>query len=150
MKFSLRKEYVKVENWYVIDEEFPWPIEQVKEDIMSMQPYHKAPIIFCDTCDANDILLALGEEEEEFLFPMNGYYHPNKDLIFIFTWDTYEQLLATLLHEIHHHMQFQNKRGKMQYQAERHLPYEARSFEKDAREFAREKMLLYKQKMNRL
>ncbi|MGQ0422399.1 DUF3920 family protein, partial [Bacillus sp. HC-Mk] len=24
-----------------------------------------SPVIFCDTCDANDVLLSLGEEEEE-------------------------------------------------------------------------------------
>ncbi len=140
---------MQVENWYVIDEDFPWEIGQVKTDIMSLYPHYDAPVIFCDTCDANEILLALGEEEEEFLLPMNGFYHLGKKIIFIFAWDTYEQLLVTLLHEIHHHIEYQSKHGQKRFKMERYLPYEARTMERDARDFAREKMMLYVPKVNR-
>lgn len=51
------------------------------------------------------MLLSLGEEEEEFLFPVGGFYHKEKQLIFVCMWEEYDQVLKTLLHEFRHAMQ---------------------------------------------
>ncbi len=99
----------------------------------------KTPVIFCDTCDANDVLLSLGEEEEEFLFPVGGFYHKEKQLIFVCMWEEYDQVLKTLLHEFRHAMQ--HKRDILYVGSER---YEERWIEKDARKFAERKLDEYK------
>ncbi|WP_028401335.1 DUF3920 family protein [Ectobacillus panaciterrae] len=143
MQLPLPKVQQQAGNWYVFDEEFPWGIHTVREELFTLVGQCEVPIIFCDTCEANSILLALGEEEEEFLLPLHGYYHQQKKIIFIFVWEEYEQMLETLLHEIRHDMQFQQGLIRQLFHSERHLPYEERWVEKDARAFAKAKMAQY-------
>ncbi|MFX3625633.1 MAG: DUF3920 family protein [Ectobacillus sp.] len=146
MQLPCQRTYRQAGNWYVLDEEFPWDVHKVRQDIFSLIGQYDTTVIFCDTCEANSVLRALGEEEEEFLFPLHGYYHKECKLIFVFAWETYEQLLETLLHEFRHHMQFEQSLMRQLFHLERHLPYEDRWVEKDAKEFAREKMMEYFQK----
>ena len=73
MELQFQNVYQQVENWYVLDSELPWDVKKLREDLFSLIGVCKMPVIFCDTCDANDVLLSLGEEEEEFLFPVGGF-----------------------------------------------------------------------------
>jgi hypothetical protein len=143
MQLPLPKVYQQAGNWYVFDEEYGWDIHQVRKDIFSLVGQCDVLVIFCDTCDANTILSVLGEEEEEFLLPLHGYYHQHRKLIFVFVWEEYERMLETILHEIRHHMQFQQSLIQQLFHTERHLPYEERWVEKDAQAFAKEKMAQY-------
>ena len=105
MELQFQNVYQQVENWYVLDSELPWDVKKLRNDLFSLIEVSATPVIFCDTCDANHVLLSLGEEEEEFLFPVGGFYHKEKQLIFVCMWDEYEQVLKTLLHEFRHAMQ---------------------------------------------
>ncbi|UOY91028.1 DUF3920 family protein [Ectobacillus sp. JY-23] len=146
MEFPLPKALQQAGNWCVFDEDFPWNLYEVREDVFGLVGQTEVAVLFCDTCEANQILLHMGEEEEEFLFPLYGYYHQRSKTIFIFMWEDYERMLETILHEIRHDMQFQQSLIRHVFHAERHLPYEERWIEKDAREFAREKMRAYKRR----
>ncbi|WP_439021231.1 DUF3920 family protein [Bacillus thuringiensis] len=139
MELQFQNVYQQVENWYVLDSELPWDVKKLREDLFSLIETCKTPVIFCDTCDANDVLLSLGEEEEEFLFPVGGFYHKEKQLIFVCMWEGYEQVLKTLLHEFRHVMQ--HKRKVLYVGSE---SYEERWIEKDARAFAERKLDEYK------
>jgi hypothetical protein len=140
MQFPFQRVFQQAGDWYVLDEEFPWNIQKVRQDIISLIGDRETPVLFCDTCDANSILLALGEEEEEFLYPLSGLYHPRKRLIFIFQWEQYEDLLKTLLHEFRHDMQFEEEAIRSLFEEERTLNYEERWIEMDARAFVKEVM----------
>ncbi|KFN02822.1 DUF3920 family protein [Bacillus clarus] len=139
MELPLQNVYQQVDNWYVLDSELPWDVKRLREDLFSLIEIRKTPVIFCDTCDANSVLLALGEEEEEFLFPVHGFYHKEKQLIFICMWEEYEQVLQTLLHEFRHAMQDENDVLDVGNEL-----YEDRWIEKDARGFAERKLNEYK------
>ncbi|GAB6434002.1 DUF3920 family protein [Bacillus luti] len=139
MELQFQNVYQQAENWYVLDSELPWDVKKLREDLFSLIETCKTPVIFCDTCDANDVLLSLGEEEEEFLFPVGGFYHKEKQLIFVCMWEGYEQVLKTLLHEFRHVMQ--HKREVLYVGSE---SYEERWIEKDARAFAERKLDEYK------
>ncbi|EEK76288.1 DUF3920 family protein [Bacillus cereus] len=139
MELQFQNVYQQAENWYVLDSELPWDVKKLREDLFSLIETCKTPVIFCDTCDANDVLLSLGEEEEEFLFPVGGFYHKEKQLIFVCMWEGYEQVLKTLLHEFRHAMQ--HKREVLYVGSE---SYEERWIEKDARAFAERKLDEYK------
>lgn len=130
----------------MLDKEFPWDLHKLRQDIFSLVGHYEVPVIFCDTCEANAILLALGEEEEEFMIPIHGYYHPKRRFIFVFVWEDYEQLLNTLLHEIRHDMQFKHSLVHQLFHEERYLPYEERWIERDARAFVKKMMMQYVQK----
>ena len=56
-----------------VDSELPWDVKRLRDDLFSLIEICKTPVIFCDTCDANHVLRSLGEEEEEFLFPIGGF-----------------------------------------------------------------------------
>ncbi|MEI4830056.1 DUF3920 family protein [Bacillus sp. FJAT-53711] len=135
MQLLFQKVYQQAGNWYVLDDDFPWDITQVQRDVFSLIERREVPVFFCDTCEANDVLVQLGEEEEEFLFPLNGFYHKEKRLIFVCMWEKYEQLLETLLHEFRHDMQHERKLLYVGNEM-----YEQRWIEKDARVFAKRKM----------
>lgn len=141
MQLLSQKIYQQTENWYVLDEDFPWDINQVKRDVFSLIERRDVPVFFCDTCDTNDVLVLLGEEEEEFLFPLNGFYHKEKRLIFVCMWEKYEQLLETLLHEFRHDMQHERKLLYVDNEM-----YEKRWIEKDARVFAKRKIREYRRR----
>ncbi|EOA3903063.1 DUF3920 family protein [Bacillus cytotoxicus] len=138
MELQFQNVYQQAGNWYVLDAEFPWDIQQVKSDVFSLIDKCEIPVIFCDTCETNEVLLMLGEEEEEFLFPLNGFYHKEKRLIFICRWEQYEQVLKTLLHEFRHSMQHEQNVLYIDTEA-----YERRWIERDARTFAERKMNEY-------
>ncbi|MCP8969629.1 DUF3920 family protein [Ectobacillus sp. SYSU M60031] len=127
-------------SWYVLDEEFPWDVRDVKRDIFSLVPYRDTTVLFCDTCEANRVLSGLGEEEEEFLFPLAGLYHKERRLIFVFMWEEYEQMLETVLHELRHDMQYEQQEKKAFFHQEKDRHYEERWIEQDARMFARLKI----------
>ena len=135
MQLLFQKVYQQAGNWYVLDDDFPWDITQVQRDVFSLIERREVPVFFCDTCETNDVLVQLGEEEEEFLFPLNGFYHKEKRLIFVCMWEKYEQLLETLLHEFRHDMQHERKLLYVGNEM-----YEQRWIEKDARVFAKRKM----------
>ncbi|WP_440602986.1 DUF3920 family protein [Bacillus sp. GB_SG_008] len=141
MQLLSQKIYQHTENWYVLDEDFPWDINQVKRDVFSLIERRDIPVFFCDTCETNDVLVRLGEEEEEFLFPLNGFYHKEKRLIFVCMWEKYECLLETLLHEFRHDMQHERKLLYVGNEM-----YEKRWIEKDARVFAKRKMREYRRR----
>ncbi len=66
MELQFQNVYQQVENWYVLDSELPWDVKRLRDDLFSLIEVCKTPVIFCDTCDVNHVLLSLGEEEEEF------------------------------------------------------------------------------------
>ncbi|UYO19929.1 DUF3920 family protein [Bacillus sp. 41-22] len=139
MELQFQNVYQQVENWYVLDSELPWDVKKLRNDLFSLIEVSATPVIFCDTCDANHVLLSLGEEEEEFLFPVGGFYHKEKQLIFICMWEEYEQVLKTLLHEFRHAMQHKDDVLYVGNEL-----YEERWIEKDARHFAERKLDEYK------
>ncbi|MCU5324993.1 DUF3920 family protein [Bacillus cereus] len=139
MELQFQNVYQQVENWYVLDSELPWDVKRLRDDLFSLIEICKTPVIFCDTCDANHVLRSLGEEEEEFLFPIGGFYHKEKQLIFVCMWEEYEQVLKTLLHEFRHAMQH---KSELLYVGSE--TYEERWIEKDARKFAERKLGEYK------
>ena len=53
-------------GWYVLDSELPWDVKRLRDDLFSLIEVCKNTGYFCDTCDANHVLLSLGEEEENF------------------------------------------------------------------------------------
>ncbi|MFD3448750.1 DUF3920 family protein [Microbacteriaceae bacterium 4G12] len=146
MQFPFQTVFQQEGNWYVLDQEFPWDVVMVKQDLCSLMEERDVPVMFCDTCEANMILLALGEEEEEFLFPLSGLYHQGRRIIFIFRWEQYELLLETLLHEFRHDMQYEDEDLRKRFHEERCLTYDERWIEKDASAFAKEKMKQYFQR----
>ncbi|PFA13682.1 MULTISPECIES: DUF3920 family protein [Bacillus cereus group] len=138
MELQFQNVYQQAGNWYVLDSEFPWDIQQVQNDVFSLIEKREIPVVFCDTCDTNNVLVNLGEEEEEFLFPLNGFYHKERQMIFVCMWEQYEQVLKTLLHEFRHSMQHENNVLYIEKEV-----YEARWIERDARAFAERKMNEY-------
>ena len=128
MELQFQNVYQQVENWYVLDSELPWDVKKLREDLFSLIEVCKTPVIFCDTCDANHVLLSVG-----------GFYHKEKQLIFVCMWEEYEQVLKTLLHEFRHAMQ--HKSEVLYVGSEL---YEDRWIEKDARKFAERKLDEYK------
>ncbi|CAG9612483.1 hypothetical protein BACCIP111899_01660 [Bacillus rhizoplanae] len=141
MQLLSQKIYQQAGNWYVLDEDFPWDINQVQRDVFSLIERREVSVFFCDTCETNDVLVRLGEEEEEFLFPLNGFYHKEQRLIFVCMWQEYECLLETLLHEFRHDMQHERKLLYVGNEM-----YEKRWIEKDARVFAKRKMREYRRR----
>lgn len=141
MQLPFERIYQQAGNWYVLDDDFPWDVNQVKRDVFSLIERREVPVIFCDTCETNDVLIRLGEDEEEFLFPLSGFYHKEKRLIFICMWEKYESVLETLLHEFRHDMQHERK---LLYVGDE--MYEKRWIEKDARVFAKRKLREYRRR----
>ena len=139
MELQFQNVYQQVENWYVLDSELPWDVKKLRNDLFSLIEVSATPVIFCDTCDANHVLLSLGEEEEEFLFPVGGFYHKEKQLIFVCMSEEYEQVLKTLLHEFRHAMQHKDDVLYVGNEL-----YEERWIEKDVRRFAERKLDEYK------
>ncbi|MBO9130756.1 DUF3920 family protein [Bacillus sp. 165] len=146
MQFPFQRVFQQAGLWYVLDEEFPWDLHKLQQDIFSLMMEREVRVLFCDTCDANAILSVLGEEEEEFLYPLSGLYHPGARLIFVFQWEEYEVLLGTLLHELRHDMQFEEKTIRDVFYKERRLNYEERWIEKDAQLFVKNTMEQYYKK----
>lgn len=143
MEFLSHKVYQQSGNWCVLDEDFPWDIRQLKLDVFALIGMRTTPVFFCDTCDANQVLSYFGEEEEEFLYPINGFYHRDKQFVFICSWESYEQVLETLLHEFRHDMQYEDKETRALFYHDSQM-YEKKWIEMDARAFAEEKMKQYR------
>ncbi|CAM4052766.1 DUF3920 family protein [Bacillus manliponensis] len=141
MELPLEHIYERSENWYVLDADFPWDVSKIKKDLFLLIEKKHVPVVFCDTCSANDVLALLGEEEEEFLFPISGFYHKERSIIFICIWEQYEKVLETLLHEFRHHMQHEEHVLYVGNET-----YAERWIEKDAREFAKRKIEEYRRK----
>ncbi|MBM7704254.1 DUF3920 family protein [Metabacillus iocasae] len=137
--------YQQTDNWYVVDKEFAWNLSRLKEDVFQyMDQDIRIPVVFCDSCEANKIVSELGEEEAEYLSYASGIYWREVGIIFIFRFDDYLPLLETIFHELRHVMQEDIPELRARFELDKYLPYEQRLIEKDAFQFAKEKLLQYK------
>ncbi|GGE59953.1 DUF3920 family protein [Priestia taiwanensis] len=130
-------------NWFVLDD-MAFSVRDLYDDVLSITNTFSASVIFCDSCEANQIADELGAEEQEFLYDISGMYWHELNIVFIFHFDNYTQTLETLFHEWVHTMQFQSEDGRRIQQKETSLPYEQRQLEKQAFALAKEMMEVYR------
>jgi hypothetical protein len=131
-------------NWYVVDEEFTWNVSELHQTVFTIiQKEIDIPVVFCDTCDANKIVSALGEEEVEYLQFASGLYWREVGIVFIFVYDEWLTLIETIFHELRHVMQDQDSSFRHHFISDKKLPYEKRVTEIDAFAYAKEMMKCY-------
>lgn len=127
------------QNWYALDEEMSWNLAELHQSVFTMiNKKLDIPIIFCDTCDANKIVSALGEEEAECLQFASGIYWREVGIVFIFVYDHWLEVMETLFHELRHVMQDQDSSFRHHFISDKKLPYEKRVTEIDAFSYAKE------------
>jgi hypothetical protein len=130
-------------NWLVLDN-MTFSVRNLYEDVLSITNTFPASVIFCDSCEANQIAYTLGKEEQEFLYDISGMYWHELNIIFIFHFDNYLQTLETIFHEWVHTVQFQSPSLQKMQCKEASLPYEQRQLEKQAFTMAKEMMDMYR------
>jgi Protein of unknown function (DUF3920) len=133
----------RYQNWFVLDD-MTFSVRDLYEDVLEVTNTFPAFVIFCNSCEANQLAYELGEEEQEFLYDLSGMYWHELNIIFIFHFDDYVQTLETLFHEWVHTMQFQSPSLRQIQSKEASLPYEHRQLEKEAFAVAKEMMEIYK------
>jgi hypothetical protein len=127
-------------NWYVLDDEFYWDIKTLSNTIFKyLDSNFNIPVIFCSICQANKIISELGDEEDEYLRFASGIYWRELKIIFIFRFSEYMPLIETLFHEFRHVMQDFNPDFRHHFECDKKLPYQERTTEIDAFQFAKEK-----------
>lgn len=134
--------YHQYKTWYVLDDEFNWNVKKLYNTISKHLDYmYSTPIIFCTTLDANKIISAMGDEENEYLRFESGIYWRELGIIFIFCYDEYLSLIETLFHEYRHVMQDHNPIFRHYFETDKTLPYQERITEIDAFHYAKEKTI---------
>lgn len=132
-----RPVYQQSGRWFVLDEEFKWDLPTLQKDVFAClnKAFH-IPIIFCDSCEANKIVSALGEEEAECLQFASGVYWREVGIIFIFKFEDYLPLVETIFHELRHYIQDHIPYYQKEFELDKKRPYEERTTEQDAFAFA--------------
>jgi hypothetical protein len=131
-------------TWYVLDDEFSWNIETLYNTIfMHLDSTFHIPVIFCSRLEANKIISDLGDEEDEFIRFASGIYWRELEIIFIFDYDEHILLMETLFHEFRHVMQDLDPDFRHHFESDKKLPYQERMTERDAFQFAKEKINEY-------
>ena len=144
----LEKHHVlqQYENWYVLDESFSWNLSTLNQTIFRhLDSRYQIPVVFCSIREANKIISALGDEEEEYLRFVSAVYWRESRIIFIFDYDEYIPLIKTLFHEFRHVMQDLSPEFRHHFHSDRKLPYKKRITEMDAFQFAEKKTIEYLQ-----
>ena len=132
--------YQQYKNWHVLDDEFDWNVQDLYKTISNhLDIFYQTPVIFCSTLDANKIISAMGDEEDEYLRFESGIYWRELGIIFIFRYDEYLPLIETLFHEFRHVMQDHNPIFRHYFESDKKLPYKERITEIDAFNYAKEK-----------
>jgi len=132
--------YQQYKNWYVLDDEFSWNVQRVYKTIFKhLDSIYHTPVIFCSTLQANKIISAMGDEEDEYLRFESGVYWRTLGIIFIFRFDEKLPLIETLFHEFRHVMQDHNPNFRHYFESDQKLPYKERITEIDAFNYAKEK-----------
>lgn len=131
-------------DWYVLDDTFSWDIETLHNTIFThLDSVFHIPVIFCPRLEANKIISDLGDEEDEFIRFASGIYWRELEIIFIFDYDEYIPLIETLFHEFRHVMQDLDPDFRHHFESDKKLPYQERMTERDAFQFAKEKIKEY-------
>jgi len=120
-------------NLFVLDEEFQWNLEHIQYAIDTCVGVDSnIPIIFCDPCQANDMVSLYGEEENIIPFYVSGLYWREVGAIFIFHYEDYTTTIRTIFHELRHMQQDQDDNFRLHFHTDKALPYEKRITEIDA------------------
>jgi hypothetical protein len=136
--------YQQYGNWYVLDDEFSWNIETLYNTFFThLDSVFSIPVIFCSRLEANKIISDLGDEEDEFIRFVSGMYWRELEIIFIFDFDEHLPLMETLFHEFRHVMQDLDPDFRHHFESDKKLPYQERMTERDAFQFAKEKINEY-------
>ena len=139
-----RTVYQRYHNWYVLDEDFSWDVEGIyKSTFQHLGASIQVPVVFCSILQANKILDDLGEEEDEYLRFASGIYWRELRMIFIFDFEEKISLMETIFHEFRHVMQDRNPHFRHYFESDKKLPYSERITEKDAFQFAKQKLNEY-------
>ncbi|WP_338469416.1 DUF3920 family protein [Niallia sp. XMNu-256] len=144
LKKALQKHtiYQHYKNWYVLNDDFNWNVKSLYKTIFKHMDFiYDTPVIFCSTLEANKIISALGDEENEYLRYESGVYWRELGIIFIFCFDEHISLIETLFHEFRHVMQDHNPIFRHYFESDKKLPYKERVTEIDAFHFAKEKTI---------
>ncbi len=132
--------YQHYKNWYVLDHNFNWNVRSLYKTIFKHIDFiYDTPVIFCSTLEANKIISAMGDEEDEYLRFESGIYWRELGIIFIFRYDERIPLIETLFHEFRHVMQDHNPIFRHYFESDKKLPYKERITEIDAFNYARKK-----------
>jgi hypothetical protein len=133
-----RNIYQQEKQWYVLDEEFPWDLSALRQEVFAcMENNFHIPVVFCDPCEANKIVSELGEEETEHLQFASGVYWREVGIVFIFHFEEYLSLMETIFHELRHVMQEDIPELRSHFEWDKHIPYEQRVTEQDAFHYAK-------------